>query len=95
LQLAGGRPCSRLELVAGLLRAFDGYYNQLLQAGPAPLIARFGEASSYANGKRVRVTDPREEFTGTTAGLDSMGCLLVRRDDGEVVPVLAGDLRDA
>jgi BirA family biotin operon repressor/biotin-[acetyl-CoA-carboxylase] ligase len=94
LQLAGGRPCSRLELVAGLLRAFDGYYNQLLQAGPAPLIARFGEVSSYASGKRVSVTDPREEFTGTTAGLDSMGCLLVCRDDGEVVPVLAGDVRE-
>lgn len=95
LNLAGGRPCSRLELVAGLLRAFDGYYNRLLQDGAAPLIARFGEVSSYAKGKRVRVIASREEFTGTTAGLDPMGCLLVRRDDGEVVPVLAGDVRDA
>jgi len=94
LQLAGGRPCSRLELVAGLLRAFDGYYNSLLNDGAAPLIARFGEVSSYAQGKRVRVTAPREEFIGTTAGLDSMGCLLIRRDDGEVVPVLAGDIRE-
>ncbi|MCI0403198.1 MAG: biotin--[acetyl-CoA-carboxylase] ligase, partial [Acidobacteria bacterium] len=95
LNLAGGRNCSRLELVAGLLRAFDGYYNTLLQDGAAPLIARFGEVSSYAEGKRVRVTDPREEFTGTTAGLDLMGCLLVRRENGEVTPVLAGDVRDA
>ncbi len=94
LQLAGGRPCSRLELVAGLLRAFDAYYNRLLEEGPAPLIARFSEVSSYAQGKRVRVIAPREEFTGTTAGLDAMGCLLVRRDDGNVVPVLAGDIRD-
>jgi BirA family biotin operon repressor/biotin-[acetyl-CoA-carboxylase] ligase len=94
LHLAGGRPCSRLELVAGLLRAFDGYYRALLKEGAAPLIARFGVVSSYANGKRVHVTDPREEFTGTTAGLDAMGCLLVRRDDGDVVPVLAGDIRE-
>lgn len=95
LQLAGGRPCSRLELVAGFLRAFDQHYNSLTSEGAAPLLARFSEASSYAKGKRVRVTAPREEFTGTTAGLDAMGCLLVRRDDGEVVPVLAGDVRDA
>jgi len=95
LHLAGGRPCSRLELVAGLLHAFEGYYDTLLNEGPAPLLARFGEVSSYAKGKRVRVTAPREGFTGTTAGLDAMGCLLVRRDDGEVVPVLAGDVRDA
>ena len=95
LQLAGGRPCSRLELVAGLLHAFEGYYDRLLSEGPAPIIARFNEVSSYARGKRVRVVAPREEFTGTTAGLDAMGCLLVRRDDGNVVPVLAGDVREA
>jgi BirA family biotin operon repressor/biotin-[acetyl-CoA-carboxylase] ligase len=95
LRLAGMRTYSRLEIVVGLLRAFDRYYNQLLEEGAAPLIARFSEASSYTQGKRVHVAAPREEFTGTTAGLDPMGCLLVRRDDGQTVPVLAGDVRDA
>ncbi|HSC78310.1 MAG TPA: hypothetical protein VLB32_07080, partial [Candidatus Acidoferrales bacterium] len=95
LRLAGMRNYSRLEIVVGLLRAFDRYYNQLLEQGAAPLIARFSEASSYTQGKRVRVAAPRKEFIGTTAGLDSMGCLLVRRDDGQTVPVLAGDVRDA
>jgi len=95
LRRAGLRTYSRLEIVVGLLRAFDRYYNQLLEQGAAPLIARFMEVSSYAQGKRVRVATPREEFSGTTAGLDAMGCLLVRRDDGEVTPVLAGDIREA
>ncbi len=95
LRRAGVRTYSRLEIVVGLLRAFDRYYNQLLDQGAAPLIARFGEVSSYAQGKRVRVAAPREEFSGTTAGLDAMGCLLVRRNDGQTVPVLAGDIREA
>lgn len=92
LRLAAGRPVSRLELLAHLLTAFDRTYNRLLEEGPAPLVARFGEVSSYARDKRVRVVAPREEFTGVTAGLDAMGSLLVRRDDGQVVPVLAGDV---
>ena len=95
LRRAGLRSYSRLEIVVGLLRAFDRYYNQLLEEGAAPLIARFGEVSSYAYWKRVRVTTPREEISGATAGLDSMGCLLVRSDDGQTVPVLAGDVREA
>lgn len=95
LRLAAGRPVSRLELLAHLLTAFDRTYNRLLEEGPAPLVARFGEVSSYARDKRVRVVAPREEFTGVTAGLDAMGSLLVRRDDGRLTPVLAGDVTEA
>lgn len=94
LRLATGRPVSRLELLAGLLASFDRYYNQFLNEGSAPLIARFSEVSSYARGKRVRVAAPREEFTGVTEGLDPTGTLLVRRDDGQLVPVLAGDVKE-
>jgi len=94
LRLATGRPVSRLELLAGLLASFDRYYNQLLNEGSAPLIARFSEVSSYARGKRVRVATPREDFTGVTEGLDPTGTLLVRRDDGQLVPVLAGDVTE-
>ena len=95
LRLAAGHAISRLELLAHLLAAFDRYYNRLLADGPAPIVARFAEVSSFARDKRVRVVAPREEFTGVTAGLDDTGCLLVRRDDGQLVPVLAGDVTEA
>lgn len=95
LRLATGRPVSRLELLAHLLASFDRYYNRLVHEGSAPIVARFAEVSSFARDKRVRVTTPREEFTGTTAGLDPTGTLLVRRDDGQLVPVLAGDVTEA
>jgi len=95
LRLAAGKPVSRLEVLAGLLAGFDRYYNRLVSEGSAPLIARFSEVSSYARGKRVRVAAPREEFTGVTEGLDATGTLLVRRDDGALVPVLAGDINEA
>jgi BirA family biotin operon repressor/biotin-[acetyl-CoA-carboxylase] ligase len=95
LRLAAGRAVSRLELLASLLASFDRYYNQLLREGSAPLIARFSEVSSYARGKRVRVVAPRETMSGVTEGLDATGTLLVRRDDGQLAPVLAGDVTEA
>jgi len=94
LRLATGRAVSRLELLAGLLAAFDRYYNQLLREGSAPLISRFSEVSSYATGKRVLVSGPKEKMSGVTEGLDATGTLLVRRDDGQLVPVLVGDVTE-
>jgi BirA family biotin operon repressor/biotin-[acetyl-CoA-carboxylase] ligase len=94
LRLAGGRAYSRLEILVRLLERFDHYYNRLRADGPEPLIERFGEVSSWARNKPVRVA-AGEEFEGVTVGLDSTGLLLVRRTDGTIVPVLAGDVREA
>jgi BirA family biotin operon repressor/biotin-[acetyl-CoA-carboxylase] ligase len=95
LLLATGRSHSRLELTARLLRRFEAYYNQLLNAGAAPIVARFSEVSSYARGRRVRVTTGKETFAATTAGLDPSGLLRVTRDDGRTETLLAADISDA
>jgi BirA family biotin operon repressor/biotin-[acetyl-CoA-carboxylase] ligase len=96
LRLGGRQAYSRLEILVRLLVAFDRYYNRLVNEGAAPLLSRFLEVSSYASGKRVVVTGIKEKMSGVTAGLDEMGCLLVRRDaDGQTVPVLAGDVTEA
>jgi BirA family biotin operon repressor/biotin-[acetyl-CoA-carboxylase] ligase len=95
LRLATGRRCSRLEILVRLLTWFERYYNRLVEEGPAPVLARFAEVSSYARGKPVRVDTGRETFLATTAGLDDSGLLLLRREDGSLVPHLAGDLREA
>jgi len=94
LLIETGRPQSRLELVSRLLRRFETYYNQLQNAGAAPIVARFSEVSSFASGKRVRVTAGDMTFTGTTAGLDPTGLLRVTRDDGAVETLLAADISE-
>ncbi len=48
----------------------ETYYNRFLAEGPAPILARFTEVSSYARGKRVRITTASETYTGTTDGLE-------------------------
>ncbi|HUJ41085.1 MAG TPA: biotin--[acetyl-CoA-carboxylase] ligase [Candidatus Acidoferrales bacterium] len=95
LRMETGRAQSRNELVVRVLRALDAYYNQFLRQGGEAILRRFSEVSSYCEGKRVRVATARETFLATTAGLDSAGVLRVRRENGKMEPVLAGDVREA
>jgi BirA family biotin operon repressor/biotin-[acetyl-CoA-carboxylase] ligase len=94
LRLESGRVHSRLELLVRLLRAVDRYYNQFLSQGAGPLVNRFAEVSSYARGKRVRITTPQETYLGTTQGLEPNGLLRVQRDDGRIESVISGDVTE-
>ena len=94
LRLETGRTHSRLELLVKLLRHLEHGYNQFLSAGAAVVVARFGEVSTYARGKRVRIATANETYTGTTAGLEPNGLLRVERDDGRTVVVVSGDVSE-
>jgi len=95
LRIETGRTESRLELVVRLLRQLDRYYNRFLAEGARPIVQRFSEASSFAQGKRVRISLPNESFIGTTAGLEPSGQLRIRREDGRTEVVLAGEVAEA
>ena len=43
-------------------------------------------------GRKVRVLEPGHEYTGMAEGIDSMGELLVRREDGTLARVYAGEV---
>jgi BirA family biotin operon repressor/biotin-[acetyl-CoA-carboxylase] ligase len=95
LRLETGQQVSRLELLVRLLREFENDYNRFLREGPAAVTRKLEAVSSYANGKRVRVTNGSESFAGTTAGLGPEGLLQVTRDDGKMVTVISGDVAEA
>jgi BirA family biotin operon repressor/biotin-[acetyl-CoA-carboxylase] ligase len=95
LRIETHRIHSRVEIVARLLRHLDSYYNRFLSDGPEAIVARFCEVSSYARGKRVRIATATETYTGTTDGLEPGGLLRVRRDDGRILPVIAGTVTEA
>jgi BirA family biotin operon repressor/biotin-[acetyl-CoA-carboxylase] ligase len=95
LRIETGKPQSRMEVLVRLLREFESDYNRFLREGVASVVARFEAVSSYAEGKRVRVTNGTESYTGTTAGLGPEGLLQVKRDDGRLTTVIAGDVAEA
>ena len=100
LRREAGRSLSRLEVLASVLNRMEAWYERLLSEGAGAIVRRFSEVSSYARGKRVRVTDSSgtpgtdaRVLTGETAGLSPEGMLLVRRDDGEIERILSGMVR--
>jgi BirA family biotin operon repressor/biotin-[acetyl-CoA-carboxylase] ligase len=95
LLLQSGRAISRLELLISVLKRLEHYYNRFLDNGASEVISRFGEISSYARGRRVRVTDGGVAVSGMTEGLTPEGILLVRREDGKLEKVLSGQVRPA
>ncbi len=93
LHIETGRPCDREEVLASVLRSLESYYALFCEQGAGAIIARFAEASSYVSGKVVMVDAPGGPVQGTTAGLDSSGVLLLRKEDGSTEPILAGSVR--
>src|SRR6202521_435926 len=94
LRMETGRAQSRLEVLVQFLRQFEGDYHEMLREGAKSVVKRFEATSSYARGKRVRVTNGKESFTGVTAGLEEEGLLRVKRDTGETTTVIAGDITE-
>jgi BirA family biotin operon repressor/biotin-[acetyl-CoA-carboxylase] ligase len=89
-----GRLQSRLELLVKLLKQFESDYNCFLREGPGYVVKRFELASDFANGKRVSVSTGTETYLATTAGLSTDGLLIVKRENGTMTTVLAGDVTE-
>lgn len=78
-----------------VLPALEASFGILAEQGRAAIVRLFGQASSYAIGRRVAVDMDREILLGVTEGLDEHGFLRVRKEDGSRVTVLAGSVRPA
>ena len=88
----GVRPNPELVLDE-LIRALKQRYERLSHdAGAEQVIREWCAGSSYAFGRRVRVSIAEEGFEGITRGLESDGALRVELDDGEIKIARAGDV---
>jgi BirA family biotin operon repressor/biotin-[acetyl-CoA-carboxylase] ligase len=101
LRRESGQPHRRETLIQNLLFALDdelfAFDLELRGNLPDPelgLLRRFTRASTWVQGKRVRV-DEDGGYTGITAGLDTRGFLQVTGDDGRLHTVLSGGVRPA
>ena len=92
LRLAGVS-VSREVLLAALVTAVEESCGVLTSSGPTAICDAFTRASTYAQGRRVRVEQDDAILEGVTAGLDASGFLLLRQDNGTVTKILAGGVR--
>jgi BirA family biotin operon repressor/biotin-[acetyl-CoA-carboxylase] ligase len=92
--------CRREPLAAAILIALDTELRRLATGNQQPTAGNLSQYSTWLTGKRVRVEatnsapDGLPSYTGTTAGLDPQGFLLVKDDAGNLRTVLSGGLRE-
>ncbi len=89
----GGSFSSEISLQQTLAKFLDYFYSILnSENGPKEILDEWRRRSSYFSGKKVRVVLENETIIGTTEGLEVNGALRVRKTDGNVTIIQAGDV---
>jgi BirA family biotin operon repressor/biotin-[acetyl-CoA-carboxylase] ligase len=91
LRLAAGREIRREPLLLKLLECIDNLCNLLAEGGPSRILRAFAAGSSYVWDRHVCLEE--DGSTGTTAGLDESGFLLVRMNNGTIRRIATGGIR--
>ncbi|MCY3757497.1 MAG: biotin--[acetyl-CoA-carboxylase] ligase, partial [Acidobacteria bacterium] len=92
LEQAAGGPVPRPRLLAALLNRLEALYLEFLDQGLRPLLERWEASSSSVRGRPILVLNPGRSLRGTTAGLSEQGALRIRREDGRMEEIMAGDV---
>ena len=91
LHIAARREFDKVQILDSLLASIQTHSEILQARGARDIIHLFTRASSYVAGRRVRIEDTGDR--GTTAGLDSAGFLILKKDDGRQTTIYAGGVR--
>jgi BirA family biotin operon repressor/biotin-[acetyl-CoA-carboxylase] ligase len=94
LRIESQRTWSRVQVFIALLKELERHYHLLLEKGSAAIAERWAAASTYANGKRIRIVTAEAESLATTVGLDPSGALRVRYDDCREEALVAGEVAE-
>ncbi|MBI4166458.1 MAG: biotin--[acetyl-CoA-carboxylase] ligase [Acidobacteria bacterium] len=92
LRMETGRAVSRALVLVTLLKELEKQYQMILLEGGQAAASRWAAASTFAEGKPVRVLTGTGEYQAVTAGLDARGALRVRRGDGREETLVAGEI---
>lgn len=87
-----GFKVSKSELIADIMEAFEEAYDIFVQNGNLCGWREAYEELLVNCGREVSVLDPKGNYQGTALGITDTGELLVRRQDGSVEKVYAGEV---
>ena len=92
LKLELGRSVKRSDVICAVAESFEEYYEIFEKTcDMSGLLSAYDEMLVNME-KTVCVLDPKGEYRGKALGIDEEGCLLVEKENGEVVHVLSGEV---
>lgn len=88
---AAEEPFTRVELLCDILKNLEELYEEACANGFAGIFDEWRKYSCTI-GQEVKVIAPDETYFGTAVDIDEEGLLIVRRTDGTIDKVVAGDV---
>ena len=89
--MEAGRPISRPELAAGILRELDEDYARVC-AGRFPDVADEWEAACSTLGHEIVIRTGDRQIRGRAESLGEDGALLLRTEHGHLERIIGGDV---
>ena len=83
---------SRTELIADILERFEINYETYNLSGNMELLMEKYNQHLANKNNQVRVLDQKEEFQGVALGINENGELLVKKSDGTIAKIFAGEV---
>ncbi len=90
-RIMGYRP-DRAGLIALCMMCFETYYETFLKTQDFSVLKDQYNEFLVGIGSPVKVLEPANEYTGISEGINDRGELLVRREDGSLETVYAGEV---
>jgi BirA family biotin operon repressor/biotin-[acetyl-CoA-carboxylase] ligase len=85
-----GHEVDRASFLARILREFENRY-LLIESGEYEAVLREWKSLSCTLEHRVRITTMKSSFEGEAIDIDEFGALIIRKDNGRIERVIAGD----
>nr|MBQ8252327.1 biotin--[acetyl-CoA-carboxylase] ligase [Lachnospiraceae bacterium] len=87
-----GVEIAREEFICRVLEQFEYYYEKFAEKCDMSTIMGEYVEKLVNVGKEVRVLNPQGEYTAVALGINEQGELLVKKEDGTITPVYAGEV---
>jgi len=91
LRIQSGMRVNRIELLAQILQRFEINYNTFKSNGISSILEQW-KARCLRLGKSIQVVQEDMRYEGIFQDIDSEGCLILKRNTGEILKVIAGDV---
>ncbi|MDY4920748.1 MAG: biotin--[acetyl-CoA-carboxylase] ligase [Phascolarctobacterium sp.] len=88
---AATEPFTRVQLLCDILKNMEELYDKACNEGFAPVLEEWRQYSCTL-GQEVKVIAPDMTYFGTAEDIDEEGLLIVRKEDGSLEKVVAGDV---
>ncbi len=92
LRMELGRALSRAEIIGACMDELERLYDIFMETEDMSKLKTAYNAVCANRGHLIRVMEPGNEYTGTTDGINELGELVVKKEDGTITQVYAGEV---